>query len=99
MFGDEPRDSETGTLTFSICLFCHACFSMAQCYRVIALILVNIVPSWDIKGPELVNVRRYPDEGQYHFCRTCFSMGDLGVQVSVHPSVCPSVPTSVYICG
>ena len=32
------------------------------------------------------------------FCRTCFSMGDLGVQVSVHlfvrsvcPSVCPSI--------
>ena len=25
------------------------------------------------------------------FFRTCFSMGDLGVQVSVHPSVCPSV--------
>ena len=35
------------------------------------------------------------------FCRTCFSMGDLGVQVSVrpfvHPSVRPSVRPSVNI--
>ena len=34
-------------------------------YRVIALILVNIVPSWDIEGRELASVRRYPNEGQY----------------------------------
>ena len=34
-------------------------------YRVIALILVDIVPSWDIEGRELARVRRYPNEGQY----------------------------------
>ena len=34
-------------------------------YRVIALISVNIVPSWDIEGRELASVRRYPYEGQY----------------------------------
>ena len=33
--------------------------------RVIALILVNIVPSWDIEGRELAIDRRYPIEGQY----------------------------------
>ena len=27
------------------------------------------------------------------FCRTCFSMGDLGVQVSVRPFVHPSIFT------
>ena len=32
-------------------------------YRVIALILVNIVPGWDIEGRELASVRRYPNEG------------------------------------
>ena len=36
-----------------------------QYYRVIALILVDIVPSWDIEGRELASVRRYPNEGQY----------------------------------
>ena len=35
------------------------------CYKVIALKLVNIVPSWDIERRELANVRRYPIEGQY----------------------------------
>ena len=34
-------------------------------YRVIALILVNIVPSWDIEGRELARVLRFPNEGQY----------------------------------
>ena len=34
-------------------------------YRVIALISVNIVPSWDIEGRELASVRRYPNEGHY----------------------------------
>ena len=34
-------------------------------YRVIALISVNIVPSWDIEGRELASGRRYPNEGQY----------------------------------
>ena len=34
-------------------------------YRVIALISVNIVPSWDIEGRELASVHRYPNEGQY----------------------------------
>ena len=34
-------------------------------YRVIALILANIVPSLDIEGRELGSVRRYPNEGQY----------------------------------
>ena len=34
-------------------------------YRVIALILVNIVLSWHIKGREFVSVVRYPNEGQY----------------------------------
>ena len=29
------------------------------------MILVNIVPSWDIEGRELAIVRRYPIEGQY----------------------------------
>ena len=38
---------------------------VGQYYRVIALILVNIVPSWDIEGRELASVRRYPIEGQY----------------------------------
>ena len=32
-------------------------------YRVIALISVNTVPSWDIKGRELASVRRYPKQG------------------------------------
>ena len=31
----------------------------------IALILVNIVPGWDIEGHELASVHRYPYEGQY----------------------------------
>ena len=31
------------------------------------------------------------------FCRTCFSMGDLGVQVSVRASIRPSVRPSVNI--
>ena len=31
------------------------------------------------------------------FCRTCFSMGNLGVQVSIRPSVHPFVPLSVNI--
>ena len=35
-------------------------------YSVIALILVDIVPSWDIEGRELASVRRYPNEGQYY---------------------------------
>ena len=34
-------------------------------HRVIALILVNIVPSWDIEGHELASIRRCPSEGQY----------------------------------
>ena len=34
-------------------------------YRVTALISVNIVPSWDIYGRELVSVRRYHNGGQY----------------------------------
>ena len=34
-------------------------------YRVIALILVNIVPNSDIEGRELASVRRYATEGQY----------------------------------
>ena len=32
---------------------------------IIVLILVNIVPSWDIEEHELTSVRRYPNEGQY----------------------------------
>ena len=36
-----------------------------QGYRVIALILGNIVPSRDIEGRELASVRSYPSEGQY----------------------------------
>ena len=42
--------------TYTSIRFCH--------YRVIALISVNIVPSWDIERRELVSVRRYPNEGQ-----------------------------------
>ena len=38
---------------------------LVEYYRVIALILVDIVPSWDIEGRELASVRRYPNEGQY----------------------------------
>ena len=34
-------------------------------YRVIVLISVNIVPSWDIEGRELASVRRYPNKGHY----------------------------------
>ena len=34
-------------------------------YRVIALISADIVPSFDIEGPELASVSRYPSEGQY----------------------------------
>ena len=33
--------------------------------RVIALISVNIVTSWDIEGRQLASVRRYSNEGQY----------------------------------
>ena len=40
-------------------------FELSQYYRVIALISVNIVPSWDIEGRELASVRSYPNEGQY----------------------------------
>ena len=36
-----------------------------ECYRVIALISADIVPSLDIEGRELASVRRYPNEGQY----------------------------------
>ena len=32
---------------------------------VIAQVLVNIVPSWDMEGHEHASVRRYPIEGQY----------------------------------
>ena len=35
------------------------------CYRVIVLVFVNIVPSWDIETREPANVRRYPNKGQY----------------------------------
>ena len=35
-------------------------------YRIIALISVNIVTSWDIEGCELASVRRYPNEGNIH---------------------------------
>ena len=34
---------------------------------------------------------------EHHYCRTCFSIGDLGVQVSVHLFVRPSVRPSVNI--
>ena len=34
-------------------------------YKVTALILVNIVPSWDIEEHELASVRKYPNEEQY----------------------------------
>ena len=40
-------------------------FIKEEYYRVIALISVNTVPSWDIEGCELASVRRYPNEGQY----------------------------------
>ena len=33
--------------------------------RVIALILVNIVPRWDIEGRSQAHVLRYPSSGQY----------------------------------
>ena len=33
-------------------------------YTVIALISVNIFPSWDIEGRELASARRYPNKGQ-----------------------------------
>ena len=39
--------------------------SIYEQYRVIALISVNIVPSWDIEGRELVSARRYPNEKHY----------------------------------
>ena len=45
-------------------LFCFGLLFMLL-YRVIALISVNIVPSWDIEGRELASVRRYPNKGQY----------------------------------
>ena len=35
------------------------------CYRVSALISVNIVPSWDMEGRKLVSAHRYTSEGQY----------------------------------
>ena len=43
------------------------CWDMKGCLQAfdIALILVNIVPSWDIEGRELASVLRYPNEGQY----------------------------------
>ena len=34
-----------------------------QYYRVIALISVDIISSWDIEGRELASVRRYPNKG------------------------------------
>ena len=37
--------------------------SMIINYRVIALILVNIVPSWDIEGRELASIRRLSQRG------------------------------------
>ena len=37
--------------------------------------------------------------GNISNCCTCFSMGDLGVQVSARLFVRPSASTSVYICG
>ena len=43
----------------------YLCGEIRKKYRVIALILVNIVPSWDIEGRKLVSVRRFPIEGQY----------------------------------
>ena len=33
------------------------------------------------------------------YCRTCFSMGDLGMQFSVHSSVRPSVHPSTFTLG
>ena len=39
--------------------------SIYEQYMVIALISVNIVPSWDIEGRELVSARRYPNEKHY----------------------------------
>ena len=47
--------SESQSYEYESCQFC----------RVIALILVNIVPGLDIEELELASVRRYPSEGQY----------------------------------
>ena len=41
------------------------CTSHTKCYRVIALISVNIVWSFGIEARELVSVRRYPNKGHY----------------------------------
>ena len=50
-------------------LFMHNMWHMRViiilCYKVIALISVDIVPSWDIEGLELASVRRYTNERQY----------------------------------
>ena len=45
----------------------HMIKGLLHCYyRVIALILVNIIPSMDIEGHELSSVRGYPKEGHIH---------------------------------
>ena len=50
-------------------LFMHNMWHMRViiilCYKVIALISVDIVPSWDIEVLELASVRRYTNERQY----------------------------------
>ena len=44
---------------------CLLIIKVAKYYRVIALILADIVPSLDIKGRELGSIPRYLNEGQY----------------------------------
>ena len=41
-------------------------------------------------------LKRHAEYCGLDFCRTCFSMGDLGVQVSVRPSIRPSVRSSFH---
>ena len=55
-----------GLPIFGKCRQMHLVRGIVQIYyRVIALISVNIVPSWDIEGRELASIRRYPNDRQY----------------------------------
>ena len=72
-----------------------------QEYRVIALISVNIVPSWDIEGRELASVRRYHNEGQY-FTDISEITGERGGSVvecrTPEREVRGSRPTAAVLC-
>ena len=51
--------------TVLLCTLLKKAVEVYKYYRVIALIPVDIVLSWDIEGRELESIHRYPNQGRY----------------------------------